>query len=818
MPHLSPCARLTLACLLAALAPWTPAVRAQTISNLSAVLNGSNSNDRLTTGTDVSQRKTQVAITSSTATQFTTRYAEIVGADKDSVTPSSTSESANTNYTIQFDVTAPGGYFLTVQTLLNGAFTLVDDGNGGNGSATADVSPVAGSQTGGTLASGTLNLPDPGMQSGTATADVGFNPSATARINGTSNGSPVTHKLTFTWSADCTSAGTLNLTAGNECAVRLGLPTDYTGDTAGDYPGIGNRDQSADGHFVTVAVTGLCGNGILDPGEQCDDGNTTDGDCCSSACQFESSAVVCRASAGPCDVAEHCTGSSATCPADGFQPSTFGCRASAGPCDLAEFCTGSSATCPADAKSTAVCRASAGVCDPAESCDGVNDTCPADALAPPSQVCRPAAGPCDAPETCTGSSAFCPSDQKSLGVCRPAAGVCDVAESCDGSSDACPPDAFQPSALLCRPSAGPCDVADFCTGSSATCPTDAKSTALCRASTGPCDPAENCDGVHDTCPADALAPPTQVCRAAVGPCDAVELCTGTSAACPPDALLPSTAVCRPSAGECDPAEQCTGGSIACPPDVLAPAGTFCRPAVDACDTPEVCDGARAACPPEAGVHDSDGDGVCDTVDDCPTIPNPDQSDRDGDGIGDACDPCTNVVPVTLARTRLRVSGLLTPPGDDRLSFKGALRLAVPLSPSVDPMSKGLRVLLVSRSGAPTLDATIPGGHYSPASGAGWKVTGGGRTWVYRNNGLGSPTIRGIRRLVVNLGVSPARALIRVAVTGRDGSYPVNLNDLPMKATVVVDAPVARTGQCGEGEFALPACHYDAGRGTLRCHG
>ena len=38
------------------------------------------------------------------------------------------------------------------------------------------------------------------------------------------------------------------------------------------------------------------------------------------------------------------------------------------------------------------------------------------------------------------------------------------------------------------------------------------------------------------------------------------------------------------------------------------------------------------------IVDSDGDGVPDDDDNCPTVANPDQADSDGDGIGDACDP------------------------------------------------------------------------------------------------------------------------------------------------------------------------------------
>jgi hypothetical protein len=40
--------------------------------------------------------------------------------------------------------------------------------------------------------------------------------------------------------------------------------------------------------------------------------------------------------------------------------------------------------------------------------------------------------------------------------------------------------------------------------------------------------------------------------------------------------------------------------------------------------------------------DSDGDGECDEDDNCPAVPNPDQSDKDKDGVGDVCDNCPTV--------------------------------------------------------------------------------------------------------------------------------------------------------------------------------
>src|SRR5205814_5758766 len=87
--------------------------------------------------------------------------------------------------------------------------------------------------------------------------------------------------------------------------------------------------------------------------DQCDGTNVT--------CQHPAgnSGAVCRAAAGPCDVAETCNGNNANCPTDKFLSSGTVCRASAGPCDVAEQCTGSSVSCPADAVPPAglVCRA-----------------------------------------------------------------------------------------------------------------------------------------------------------------------------------------------------------------------------------------------------------------------------------------------------------------------------------------------------------------------------------------------------------------------------------------------------------------------------
>lgn len=88
----------------------------------------------------------------------------------------------------------------------------------------------------------------------------------------------------------------------------------------------------------TVISLQMCGNGIIEAGEDCDPGIGTTSRCCDSAtCKFINNAV-CDPESSPCCTAQ-CT----------FAPSTQVCHPSTDAiCDKTEFCTGNSSSCPAD--------------------------------------------------------------------------------------------------------------------------------------------------------------------------------------------------------------------------------------------------------------------------------------------------------------------------------------------------------------------------------------------------------------------------------------------------------------------------------------
>jgi cysteine-rich repeat protein len=338
------------------------------------------------------------------------------------------------------------------------------------------------------------------------------------------------------------------------------------------------------GAFAPQAIAvPTCGDGILEVGELCE---APFEECCDPlTCQFETTARVCRSSAGTCDVVEFCTGSSPTCPDDAFEPSTAPCSGdSQGDLcddDTADHCSGIDASCidvflppshqcrpgSGDPESTGV------ICDPAESCSGSSGECPDDVVAPAGTVCNPGSGDaCDPDETCSGiPGEACQADvyEDAIFVCRVGSGdACDPDETCPGTPDsACPTDVLEAAGAVCREGGG-----------------DPEGTGFI------CDPAETCSGIAgDPCPDDSFADAAVVCKAGTAEpdpttsaCDPPEFCPGTAGGvCPADFFEPADTICRPGGaifGEasfsCDVSEHCPGvAGGTCAPDVQSPPGS-----------------------------------------------------------------------------------------------------------------------------------------------------------------------------------------------------------------------------------------------------
>jgi hypothetical protein len=271
----------------------------------------------------------------------------------------------------------------------------------------------------------------------------------------------------------------------------------------------------------------------------------------------------------------------------------------------------------------------------------------------------------------------------------------------------------------------------------------------------------------------------------------------------------SIAACRPVAGACDVAESCDGVSDACPADQFLGVGVECRAAAGSCDVVEVCTGSSASCPADVGGADADADGVCDDEDICPTAPDPGQQDGDDDGLGDACDPCTNGV--AAVNPKLTITKLLTGPSDDSMTVKGEITLPFPFTPAFYPPGVGARVVVVDAQGTTVFDVQVPGGFYTGTSG--WKLSGSA-TWTYKNK----TGFQGITRVVLKH-VTSLPGLIRFTVVAKFGSWVVTPATVPFRATVVVDAPTAETGQCGEVQFPglpEPSCAFNVSGSKLTC--
>jgi hypothetical protein len=252
------------------------------ITDLSIVKNGSN-----TANVTASNRAvfSEVQVLSSSALGFSTRYSANVASDVGAFA-STVNQPFTGNYTITFTVTEDAGlpWQLDVTTRATGSLTYIDDAAGlaGNGTlADLQMSNLTGTKGGaGTLNAGSLNLSTFAQLAGgssTSGVQTSINQTGAATINGvgTGAGQVVTFTFNFTAAANSTCSG-LCVSGGDEKAFRFGAPgfadsgAFLANTTADNYPGVGNRTQSNDGHFINVALVpepgtlaliglGLCG-------------------------------------------------------------------------------------------------------------------------------------------------------------------------------------------------------------------------------------------------------------------------------------------------------------------------------------------------------------------------------------------------------------------------------------------------------------------------------------------------------------------------------------------------------------------------------
>src|SRR4029079_5119036 len=120
-------------------------------------------------------------------------------------------------------------------------------------------------------------------------------------------------------------------------------------------------------------------------------------------------------------------------------------------------CDGTNVACQHPAGNAgSVCRTAADVCDVAEPCSGTPVTCPADGKKPSGTACADDGNPCTQ-DKCDGTNIACQHPAGNAGtVCRAAGAVGGVAETCSGTSVTCPSDGKKPSGTACADDGNPC--------------------------------------------------------------------------------------------------------------------------------------------------------------------------------------------------------------------------------------------------------------------------------------------------------------------------------------------------------------------------
>jgi cysteine-rich repeat protein len=364
-------------------------------------------------------------------------------------------------------------------------------------------------------------------------------------------------------------------------------------------------------------VVGVCGDGDVDPGEVCDDGNTYGGDCCSADCKtLKPVQAACTNQYSLCQLKAECEDN----PLLGrICIPTLG-AANGTPCDDGDACTVN------DTCSGTMCQGEPKECVPPNQCQ-LSAGCQSGACV---YVDKADGTPCDDGDICTTG------DVCSNGVCvgtvkcpAQAQDGCHKGQ-CDPKIGNCGPDTTMPDGTPCD-DGDPGTRNDVCTAG--TCAgTVVSAGAACDALTP--------DDCHtDVCVCDPVTGCTLTAKANGTPCGDVGTCTASTCQ---DGVCTGTPV--QDGTPCDDREPCTQGDVcnagACV-GTAQPDGTSCDDG-DPCTRNDVCTAGRcagtvipagAAC--DAPAPDDCHMGVCDPVTGCTLT-----AVQDGTSCDDG-NPCTS---------------------------------------------------------------------------------------------------------------------------------------------------------------------------------
>lgn len=376
--------------------------------------------------------------------------------------------------------------------------------------------------------------------------------------------------------------------------------------------------------FYRVRFRGNCGNGTLEGGEACDDGNDYPGDGCSAVCQVEScvNASQCPDDNNPCTTAVCSAGvcshvfNTATC--DDGNPCTLNDVCSLGVCvsGTARICNDNN-PCTTDAclptggcSYTPVANGTAcndnTACTSGDSCQsgvctGTAVTCPDDANVCTTAACHPVTGcyqaantaPCDDGNACTLND-VCAGGLCSAGTLKDCSdGNPCTNDLCSASTGAC---SYAFNTASCNDN-NPCTTGDVC--SSGVC--RGTGTVNCDdgnpCTTDSCQPGVGC--VHTSVTNGTACNDNSVCTTGDS-CQSGVCIGGSTISCPDDGNVCTIAACHPATGcyQTNNSASCNDGNACTLNDACS--GGVCSGTAKNCSdsnpcTNDLCNATTGAC-------------------------------------------------------------------------------------------------------------------------------------------------------------------------------------------------------------------------------